>query len=140
MPAVIARSAATKQSQAIWNSKRACCHCETAESGRGNLNPDYGKGMKNYWVYIMTNKTRTVLYTGVTNNLGKRVWNHKNKSGSAFTKRYNVNSLVFYEVFEKIYDAIAAEKRIKAGSRANKIKLIESKNPDWYDLYELANV
>jgi len=96
--------------------------------------------MKNYWVYIMTNKTRTVLYTGVTNNLSKRVWNHKNKNGSSFTKRYNVSSLVFQEVFENINDAIAAEKRIKAGSRAKKIQLIESRNPDWRDLYETANV
>ncbi len=88
----------------------------------------------------MTNKTRTVLYTGVTNNLGRRVWNHKNKNGSSFTKRYNVGSLVFWEVFGNINEAIAAEKKIKAGSRAKKIQLIESTNPDWQDLYEIANV
>ena len=88
----------------------------------------------------MTNKTQTVLYTGVTNDLHRRVWEHKNKKGSSFTKRYNVTSLVFYEDFQNISEAIAAEKRIKAGSRAKKIQLIESKNPDWQDLYELANV
>jgi putative endonuclease len=95
--------------------------------------------MKDYWVYMMTNKIDTVIYTGVTNDLNRRVWQHKNKSGSAFTKKYNVSKLVFCECFGRIYDAIAAEKRIKAGSRANKIKLIESKNPEWRDLSEIAS-
>ena len=91
--------------------------------------------MKQYWVYIMTNRNKTVLYTGVTNDLERRVWEHKNKKGGSFTKRYNINMLVYYESFGNIYDAIAAEKKIKAGSRAKKIALIESINPYWKDLY-----
>ena len=88
---------------------------------------------------MMTNKTNTVIYTGVTNNLNRRVWQHKNKLGSAFTKKYNVDKLIFYECFGQIYDAIAAEKRIKAGSRAKKIQLIESKNSEWQDLFEIVS-
>lgn len=89
---------------------------------------------------MMTNKTKTVIYTGVTNDLNRRVWEHKNKIGSSFAKRYNINRLVYYESFNWIHDAIAAEKKIKAGPRAKKIQLIESKNPQWEDLYEMAGV
>jgi len=91
--------------------------------------------MKQYWVYMMTNPNNTVIYTGVTNNLAKRIQEHKDKKGSSFTSRYNITKLVYYETFGRICDAIAAEKRIKAGSRAQKIKLIESINPGWKDLY-----
>ena len=84
----------------------------------------------------MSNPTHSVLYTGVTNNLARRIAEHRNKTGSAFTKRYNVTKLVFYESFSRILDAIAAEKKIKAGSRIKKIKLIEEFNPKWIDLYE----
>jgi len=80
----------------------------------------------------------TVLYTSVTNNLRKRVAEHRNKIGSKFTSKYNITKLVYYESFARIWDAIAAEKKIKAGSRAKKIKLIESLNPQWEDLYEQA--
>ena len=90
--------------------------------------------MRDYWVYIMTNLSNTVLYTGVTNNLRRRVGEHKTGLGSAFTSKYKVHKLVFYERFVRITDAIAAEKRIKAGSRARKIKLIEDRNPEWRDL------
>ena len=90
--------------------------------------------MRDYWVYIMTNLSNTVLYTGVTNSLRRRVGEHKTGLGSAFTSKYKVNKLVFYERFVRISDAIAAEKRIKAGSRARKIKLIEERNPEWRDL------
>ncbi len=83
---------------------------------------------------MMTNQNNTVIYTGVTNDIERRVAEHKGKKGSLFTKRFNVNKLVFYERFGRISDAIAAEKRIKAGSRAKKIKLIEAMNPDWNDL------
>jgi len=83
----------------------------------------------------MTNLSKTVIYTGVTNNLRRRVRQHKDKKGCAFTKRYNINTLVYYESFSRIYDAIAAEKKIKSGSRAKKIVLIESINPNWKDLY-----
>jgi len=92
--------------------------------------------MKQYWVYIMTNRNKTVLYTGVTNDLERRVWEHKNKKGGSFTKRYNITMLVYYESFNRILDAIAAEKKIKSGSRAKKIALIESINPYWKDLYD----
>ncbi len=84
---------------------------------------------------MMTNLSKTVIYTGVTNNLRRRVRQHKDKKGCAFTKRYNINTLVYYESFSRIYDAIAAEKKIKSGSRAKKIVLIESINPNWKDLY-----
>jgi putative endonuclease len=90
--------------------------------------------MRSYWVYIMTNISNTVLYTGVTNNLRRRTARHKARTGSQFTSRYKVNKLVFYEEFARITDAIAAEKRIKAGPRARKIQLIESLNPEWKDL------
>ena len=89
---------------------------------------------------MMTNPTKTVIYTGVTNDLKRRVWEHKNKKGSSFTQRYNVTQLVFYEDFNNIYDAISAEKRIKAGSRAKKIQLIESQNSQWKDLYDNSEV
>jgi len=84
----------------------------------------------------MTNFNRTVLYTGVTNNLAKRVWEHRNKKGSSFTSRYKINRLVYYETFDNIYEAISAEKKVKAGSRIKKIKLIDSMNPKWDDLSE----
>ena len=85
----------------------------------------------------MTNASNTVLYVGVTNNLKRRVAEHRAKKGSVFTSRYNVTKLVFYERFERVYDAIGAEKKIKSGSRAKKVEIIEAMNPDWQDLYEL---
>ena len=90
--------------------------------------------MRDYWVYIMTNIGNTVLYTGVTNNLERRVRQHKAGTGSAFASRYKTHKLVFDERFVRITDALAAEKRIKAGSRAKKVKLIEEGNPQWNDL------
>lgn len=88
------------------------------------------------FVYIMTNANHTVLYTGMTNNLARRVAEHRSGEGSAFTKRYQVKKLVFCEPFDRPVDAIAAEKRIKAGSRKKKIALIEEQNPFWRDLSE----
>ena len=88
-------------------------------------------------VYIMTNKGNTVLYTGVTRNLKKRVWEHKNHiDRKSFTARYNLEKLVYFEVTNEIRSAIEREKKIKAGSRRKKIDLIESTNPEWMDLYE----
>ena len=87
-----------------------------------------------YYIYILTNARHTVLYTGVTNDLQRRVWEHKNKLGSAFTKRYNVDQLVYYESGDDINVAIGREKQIKAGSRQKKIDLINSLNPEWKDL------
>ena len=91
---------------------------------------------KEYCVYIMTNSRHTVLYTGVTNDLLRRVEEHKTGTGSAFAKKYNVNKLVFYESGDDINIAIAREKQIKAGSRQKKINLIESMNPEWKDLID----
>jgi putative endonuclease len=84
----------------------------------------------------MTNKYNTVLYTGVTGNLAKRVYEHKEKFVEGFTKRYRVTKLVYYEVYDEVHSAIAREKQIKAGSRRKKIELIESMNKEWRDLYE----
>ncbi len=89
-----------------------------------------------YFVYIMTNTHNTVLYTGVTNDIGRRVYEHKEGLTKGFTKIYNVNKLVYVEEFQDINNAIAREKQIKAGSRQNKIDLIESVNPEWKDLYD----
>ncbi len=83
----------------------------------------------------MTNKYNTVLYTGVTGDLQKRVYEHKEKLVSGFTSYYNVSKLVYYEVGEDAYGAITREKQIKAGSRQKKIDLISSMNPKWEDLY-----
>lgn len=84
----------------------------------------------------MTNQYNTVLYTGVTSNLMQRVSEHKSKTGSGFTSKYNVTKLVYFEEFARMDDAIAREKQIKGGSRQKKIDLINSMNPDWKDLYE----
>ena|SRR5689334_13961622 len=91
-------------------------------------------GNKQYCVYILTNSRHTVLYTGVTNNLERRVLEHRTQLGSAFTKKYNINQLVYYESGDDINDAIAREKQIKAGSRQDKINLINGINPEWKDL------
>ncbi|MCW5873945.1 MAG: GIY-YIG nuclease family protein [Anaerolineales bacterium] len=86
-------------------------------------------------VYIMTNSHNKVLYTGVTNNLQRRVLEHREQVPGRFTAKYRVNKLVYFETTEQMLDAIAREKQIKAGSRQRKIDLIESINPEWRDLY-----
>ena len=91
---------------------------------------------REYCVYIMTNAHNTVIYTGVTNHLARRVYEHRNGLGGIFTKKYNVVKLVDYEVTENVYAALAREKQIKGGSRKKKINLIESINSEWKDLYE----
>ncbi|MDH3975869.1 MAG: GIY-YIG nuclease family protein [Deltaproteobacteria bacterium] len=91
---------------------------------------------KQFYVYIMTNKHNRVLYTGVTNNLQRRIYEHKGKLVKGFTTKYNINKLVYYEVFEDSYNAISREKQIKAGSRKKKLVLIETMNPEWKDLYD----
>ena len=90
---------------------------------------------KHYYVYILTNKTNRVLYTGVTNDLVRRVYEHKNHFAKSFTEKYNVTKLVYFEHTESIEGAILREKQIKAGSRQKKIDLINSTNPNWEDLY-----
>jgi len=91
---------------------------------------------KQFYVYIMTNKNNTVLYTGVTNYLKRRVYEHKAKLIEGFSKKYNVTKLVYYEIFEDSYNAISREKQIKAGSRQKKIDLINTMIKDWRDLYQ----
>ena len=91
---------------------------------------------KVYFVYIITNKQHSVLYTGVTNNLIKRVHGHKNKVVKGFSEKYNVNKLVYYEVFDSIETAIMREKQIKAGRRKKKLELINEFNKQWNDLYD----
>jgi len=92
-------------------------------------------GSKQYYVYILTNKSGT-LYTGVTNDLVRRVFEHKNQMVDGFTKRYNLKYLVYYEVTDDVYAAIAREKQIKGWLRAKKLQLIHSMNPTWKDLSE----
>ena len=87
-------------------------------------------------MYILTNQHNAVLYTGITNNLKRRVLQRRNKTGGSFTKRYNITKLVYFEVGDDINTAISREKQIKAGSRQKKVDLINSINPDWEDLYE----
>ena len=91
---------------------------------------------RQYCIYIMTNKHHTVLYTGVTNDLQRRVLEHRAGKGGVFTKKYNVHKLVYFENGEDVNAAIFREKQIKAGSRQKKIDLIHSINPEWKDLFE----
>jgi putative endonuclease len=91
--------------------------------------------MKSYYIYILTNQSHTVLYTGVTNNLQRRVFQHKSKQVPGFTSKYNVDRLVYYEECGDAYQAITREKQIKAGSRQKKLDLIHAVNAEWRDLY-----
>ena len=91
---------------------------------------------KQYYVYILTNKTHSVLYVGVTNNLVRRVFEHQQHSDDSFTSRYNVSKLVYFEVTENVESAIAREKQLKGGSRQRKLDLIRQSNPNWSDLYQ----
>ncbi|MBZ0179656.1 MAG: GIY-YIG nuclease family protein [Melioribacteraceae bacterium] len=91
--------------------------------------------MNQYYVYIMTNFSKT-LYTGMTNDLKKRVYQHKNKLIPGFTSRYNITKLIYYEIFNDVRAAIAREKQIKGWTRTKKIALIEKANPKWRDLSE----
>jgi putative endonuclease len=90
---------------------------------------------RNGYIYLITNKHDTVIYTGVTSNLLKRVYEHREGLVNGFTKKYNVKKLVYYEIADDIESAIAREKQIKAGSRKKKIALIKSMNPALKDLY-----
>jgi len=91
---------------------------------------------KTYYVYMLTNKTRSTLYTGMTGNLQQRVDQHKNKDIEGFSKRYNLRYLVYYEEHDSPIDAIQREKQIKEWKRAWKDELVESINPAWRDLSE----
>ena len=89
-----------------------------------------------YYVYLLTNKRNKVIYTGLTNDLKKRIYEHKEKLSNGFTKKYNVEKLVYFEIFEDVYYAISREKQIKSWKRKSKLELIKKSNPLWRDLYE----
>ena len=91
---------------------------------------------RQYYIYIMTNQNNTTIYTGITNNLKRRVFEHKNKLVKGFTKKYSIDKLVYYEIFKDPGNAILREKRLKGSSRARKNKLVESVNPQWVDFYD----
>ena len=110
-------------------------HCEAVAGRRGN--PLRHESMpKQPAVYILASGHNGTLYTGVTSDLLRRVWEHKQDVVPGFTKRYRVHSLVYYELHHGMYEAIAREKQIKAGPRQKKIALIEGMNPKWQDLYD----
>ena len=96
----------------------------------------YFRSMKQMYVYILTNKRNDVFYVGVTSNLSRRIWEHKNKVFKGFTAKYNIDKLVYFEIFEDELTAIEREKKLKNCYRKTKIKMINSFNPQWRDLYE----
>ena len=91
---------------------------------------------KFYFIYILSSKKKGTLYIGVTSNLPKRVWEHKNNLVEGFTKKYNVHNLVYFEQTDNVQSALQREKQLKKWKREWKIKLIEENNPEWKDLYE----
>ena len=108
---------------------------DTESSGiNSGGNPEY---MRQSYVYILASKRNGTLYTGVTADLIRRIYEHKHALLDGFTKKYNVHKLVYYEVHEEINNSITREKQIKKWKRAWKIKLIEEKNPEWKDIYNL---
>jgi putative endonuclease len=123
----ICRSNATKESSSNPNGPRCIA------SSRFAL---LAMTKRNYWVYILASCRNGTLYVGVTNSLERRLWQHRNKTADGFTSKYSVDRLVYFEDFRDIENAIAREKRLKSGSRAKKIALIESVNPEWKDLSE----
>jgi putative endonuclease len=94
---------------------------------------------KRYWVYIMASKPHGTLYTGMTSDLARRIWEHKEGKVAGFTSKYGIKTLVWYEEYGDVRDAIQREKAIKDWKRAWKIELIEAQNKEWRDLYELMN-
>ncbi len=91
---------------------------------------------KQFYVYILASKRNGILYIGVTSDLVQRIWQRKNKMVKGFTKKYNVDRLVYYETHSNVESAITREKQMKKWRRAWKIRLIEGENPDWNDLYD----
>ena len=89
-----------------------------------------------YYVYILANRTNVALYIGVTNDLKRRVYEHKQKLAKGFSEKYDIDKLVYYEILDDPENAIIREKRLKGGSRAKKNRLVESLNPQWRDLYD----
>jgi putative endonuclease len=95
----------------------------------------YRKSDNQYYVYILASKRNGTLYIGVTSNLIKRIYEHKNNLIEGFTKKYNIHNLIYYEITEDVDSAIAREKQLKRWKRNWKIELIEKNNPEWKDLY-----
>jgi len=109
----------------------------SGDDRKGGSGDDRGRKMeKRFYVYIMTNKRNGTLYIGVTSDLPKRTWEHKNGAAEGFTKKYDIKTLVYYEVYDAPENAIHREKRLKKYKREAKINLIERGNPEWSDLYE----
>ena len=96
--------------------------------------------MKGGWVYIVTDRPNGTLYIGVTSDLARRIWEHREGVYEGFTKRYGLKRLVWCERFDEIEDAIACEKRMKEWKRSWKVRVILASNPDWRDLYEDLNI
>ena len=94
------------------------------------------RAMKTYYIYIMASKKNGMLYIGVTDDLYRRVWQHKNDVHEGFTKKYSVHNLVWYDATNDVEGAIQSEKQMKKWNRQWKINLIEKENPEWTDLYE----
>ncbi len=92
--------------------------------------------MKQYYVYILASERNGTLYTGITNNITRRIYEHKNDLNQGFTRKYKIHRLVYYEIFNDSYNAIAREKAIKKWKREWKLKLINEFNPNWRDMYE----
>lgn len=92
--------------------------------------------MKSYYIYILSNKTNSVLYTGITSNVIKRIYEHKHNLVDGFTKKYLIHKLIYYEQYQDIRDAMEREKQLKAGSRKKKESLVTFLNPEWKDLYD----
>ena len=93
-------------------------------------------GSQSYWVYILSSQRNGTLYIGITNNLVRRVYEHRTKATQGFTSKYNITRLVWFEIYEDPISAISREKELKKWKRTWKIQLIEAQNPQWDDLYE----
>ena len=91
---------------------------------------------KQYYIYLISNKNNTTIYTGITSDIKRRIWEHKNNITKGFSSKYNLHKLLYYEIYNDPENAIIREKQIKSGRREKKIKLIESMNPKWVDLYD----
>ena len=113
-------------------SQNKSCHCERSVAISFFI---YNTYMNEYYVYMITNKYNTTLYIGVTNNLVRRIYEHKNKLVEGFSAKYNLNKLIYYEVTTDVESAINREKQLKNYSRAKKEKLIKDFNPNKNDLY-----
>lgn len=115
-------------------SRRDYAQDDTDEKAPSNAKAEsLAKRRTMYYVYILTNKTDAVMYIGVTNDLRRRLYEHKNEQIEGFTKKYHVHKLVYFEEYSDVYDAISREKQLKRWVRAKKNRLVETKNPNWDD-------